>query len=315
MSDWLDRKITPMLASAGRPFDSPNHLYEIKWDGIRVLSFFGRGRLRLQTRRLLDTTHHYPEIVRALAQLPGEGIMDGEVVVFDGAKPSFQRALERELVSDPTKIAERTRQLPAFYVAFDLLYRDGRVIMEEPLTRRKQVLSGLLTETPPSPIIESSFVLERGTDYYRQAAERGLEGIVAKTLDGPYLPGKRTRHWIKIKARRRLDCIVLATILEPGTGRVKSLALGAYRNGKLAWMGNVGSGLDEKTLRALAGELDPLAGERPDGLKVVAPGELRWLKPELVARVEYSETTREGRLRAPVFLGFVDVSPESCQAP
>lgn len=315
MTDWLDRKITPMLASSGQPFDSGKHLYEIKWDGIRVLAFFGKDRIRLQTRRHLDTTHRYPEIVRALRDLPGEGILDGEVVVFEGDKPSFERALERELVSDPTRIAQRARDIPAYYVAFDLLYLDGQVLMEEPLSERKRRLSELLTESPPKPIIESTYVLEYGISYYQEAAERGLEGIVAKALDGRYLPGKRTRDWIKIKARRTIDCVVLGTVLEKGTGRVKSLVLGAYRNEELIWIGNVGSGLDGKTLQALKHELGPLESGPPEGLKVAAPGVVRWLKPALVARVEYAETTREGRLRAPVFVGFVDSPPEKCMVP
>ncbi len=304
-----------MLASAGQPFDSSKHLYEIKWDGIRVLAFFGKDRIRLQTRRHLNTTHRYPEIVRALRDLPGEGILDGEVVVFDGDKPSFERALERELVSDPTRIAQRVRDIPAYYVAFDLLYLDGRVLIEEPLSERKQILSELLTESPPRPIIESAYILERGTAYYQEAAEQGLEGIVAKTLDGRYLPGKRTRDWIKIKTRRTIDCVVLGTVLKKGTGRVKSLVLGAYRNDALIWIGNVGSGLDGKTLHALKQELGPLENDPPKGLKVVAPGNVCWLRPVLVARVEYAETTREGRLRAPVFVGFVDSPPEKCMAP
>jgi len=315
MTDWLDRKITPMLAHSGRPFDSSNHLYEIKWDGIRVLAFFGKRGTRLQTRRLLDTTHRYPEIIRALGKLPGEGILDGEVVVFEGERPSFERALERELVSDPGKIALRARDIPAYYIAFDLLYLDGRVLMDEPLTERKRLLSKLLTANPPRPIIESAFILGRGIDYYEQAAARGLEGIVAKTLEGRYLPGKRTRDWIKFKFRRTIDCVVLGTVLERGTGRVKSLVLGAYRDGELVWMGNVGSGLDGETLRGLKKELGPLASEPPKGLKVIAPGEVRWLKPALVVRVEYAETTREGKLRAPVFVGFVDSPPEACRTP
>lgn len=315
MTDWLAKKITPMLAQTGRPFDSRKHLFEIKWDGIRVLAFFSKSGIRLQTRRLLDTTQRYPEIVRALAKLPGEGILDGEVVVFEGDKPRFERALERELVSDPAKIAQRSRDLPAFYVVFDLLYRDGRVLMQEPLSERKRFLSKLLTADPPRPIIESTFVLERGIDYYRLAEARGLEGIVAKSLDGRYLPGKRTRDWIKIKVRRTIDCVVLGTILERGTGRVKSLVLGAYRDRELVWMGNVGSGLDDETLRGLKNELGPLSGEPPKGLRVEAPGEVFWLKPTLVVRVEYAEITREGRLRAPVFAGFVDSSPKTCRAP
>jgi bifunctional non-homologous end joining protein LigD len=311
----LDKKIPPMLAHSGRPFDSSKHLYEIKWDGIRVLAFFGRDRIRLQTRRLLDTTRRYPEIVHALEQLPGEGILDGEVVVFDGERPSFERALERELVSDPGKIAQRARDLPAYYIVFDLLYLNGRVLMDEPLAERKKLLSKLLTDHPPQPIVESTYVLQRGIDYYHQAEAKDLEGIVAKTLDGRYLPGKRTRDWIKIKVRRTIDCVVMGTVVERGTGRVKSLVLGAYRDGALVWMGNVGSGLDSETLRGLKKDLGPLAGQPPKGLKVVAPGEVHWLKPALVARVEYAETTREGRLRAPVFIGFVDSAPEACHTP
>jgi len=315
MTDWLEKKITPMLAYSGRPFDSSKHLYEIKWDGIRVLAFFGKRGIRLQTRRLLDTTHRYPEIVQALEQLPGEGILDGEVVVFEGERPSFERALERELVSDPGKIAHRVRALPAYYIVFDLLYWNGRVLMDEPLEERKRLLSTLLTAKPPEPIIESTFMLGRGIEYYQQAAAKGLEGIVAKTLDGRYHPGQRTRDWIKIKLRRTIDCVVLGTVVERGTGRVKSLVLGAYRDDALVWMGNVGSGLDSETLGGLKRELGPLAGEPPKELKVIAPGEVRWLKPALVVRVEYAETTREGRLRAPVFVGFVDSSPETCRTP
>ncbi len=304
-----------MLASPGRPFDSAEHLYEIKWDGIRALAFFGRGRERLQTRRLLETTHRYPEIAHALRQLPGEGVLDGEIVVFEDGKPSFERALERELVSSPSKIAYRAQHLPAFYIAFDLLYLDGRELLEMHLSERKKLLSKLLTKNPPKPIIESSFVLERGIAYYQEADSRGLEGIVAKSLASPYLPGKRTRYWIKIKARRNIDCVVLGTVVERGTSRVKSLVLGAYRGDELVWMGNVGSGLDSQTLQRLSEELRPLETDPPNGLKVAAPGDIRWLKPALVARVQYAEMTRGGRLRAPTFVGFVDSSPEACQVP
>jgi ATP-dependent DNA ligase len=138
---------------------------------------------------------------------------------------------------------------------------------------------------------------------------------VAKSLESPYLPGKRTPFWIKIKPRRTLDCVVLGTVLEPRTGRVKSLVLGAYRQEGLVWMGNVGSGLDAKTLDQLADHLGPLEGAAPGKLQIFAPGEVRWLKPALVARVQYMEMTREGRLRAPVFIGFVDAHPETCRAP
>lgn len=315
MPDWLHRKIPPMLASSGRPFDSADYLFEIKWDGIRSLAFFGRGVVRLQNRKLAEETRRYPEIAAALSRLPGEAILDGEIVVLEEGKPSFERVLERELASGSKNIARGARSSPAIYVAFDLLYLDGRELVDKPLSTRKELLARLLAPVSNDAIIESRWVPESGRAYYQEATALGLEGIVAKALVSPYLPGKRSRHWIKIKAQRVLDCAVLGTVVEPGSGRVKSLVLGAYRNGKLVWMGNVGSGLDAATLSVLAKELEPLQGDRPEGLEVAAPGQVRWLKPVLVARVKYLETTSQGRLRAPVFLGFVDRRAEACQVP
>ncbi|MFQ5790220.1 MAG: DNA ligase, partial [Acidobacteriota bacterium] len=112
MSGWLDRKISPMLATSGRPFDSPRHLFELKWDGIRALAFFGRGKVRLQGRKLTDSTDRYPEIARALRQLPGEAVLDGEIVVLDDDKPDFERVLVREQARDPGKVAFLARRHP-----------------------------------------------------------------------------------------------------------------------------------------------------------------------------------------------------------
>ena len=315
MTDWLDRKITPMLAASGRPFDSSGYLFEIKWDGIRTLAFYGRQKVRLQGRKLTDSTIRYPEIADSLHQLPGEAVLDGEIVVLDEGKPKFEKALERELVGSPDKIAFRARQIPAIYMAFDLLYLNGEELLEQPLTTRRRHLSKLLEGRQTGSVVESTFILEQGKAYYQEAVAQGLEGIVAKVLESPYQPGKRTENWVKIKAERYANCVVLATAVEPGTGRVKSLVLGAYRGDTLVWLGNVGSGLDAKTLGGLANELGPLAGEPPDDLVVAASGETHWLKPTLVARVKYLEMTREGRLRAPVFIGFVDSPPKSCTVP
>ena len=315
MSDWLDRKIAPMLAASARPFDSREHLFEIKWDGIRTLAFFGRQRIRLQGRKLTDSTKRYPEIVDSLTKLPGEAVLDGEIVVLHDGKPSFEKVLERELVRSPDKVALRAGQIPAIYMAFDLLYLDGMELLDEPLTTRRRHLSKLLEGRQTGSVLESTFVQVHGKSYYQEAVDRGLEGIVAKVLGSPYQPGKRTQHWVKIKAERFIDCVVLGTSVERATGRVKSLVLGAYRDHRLVWLGNAGSGLDGKTLEELANELGPLAGDPPDGLDIAVQDKIRWLKPELVARIKYLEMTREGRFRAPVFLGFVDTPPESCRAP
>ena len=304
-----------MLASSSSPFDSDDYLFEIKWDGIRALAFFGDDAVRLQGRKLGDSSERYPEITAALEKLPGEGILDGEIVVLDpDGKPDFQRVLAREQTASRDAALVKARQHPAVYVAFDLLYRDGAPLFERPLLERRELLSELLAK-PPSPIVESTFIIGRGKAFFAKAAEQDLEGVVAKRLESRYLPGERTRDWLKLKVRRSVDAVLLGLVRERGTGRVKSLVLGGYRDDELTWIGNAGSGLNQRTLADLATELDRFSIDKPKALFADAPGDIQWLEPRLVVRVEYAELTREGRLRHPAFIGFVDKRPEECAAP
>lgn len=315
MTDWLNEKIAPMLAKTGSPFDSDRHLFEIKWDGIRVLAFFGDGVARLQGRKLTDATPRYPEVVAALERLPGEGILDGEVIVLDDdGSPNFQRVLVREQTASRDAALLKARRDPVVYVAFDLLYRDGEPLFDRPLEERKRLLSDLLKE-PPSPIVESTYVLGQGKAFFKEAEERGLEGVVAKVLESRYVRGERSNAWLKLKVRRRTDGVLVGIVRERGTRRVKSLVLGVYDNDALVWLGNVGSGLDQGTLAELATELGPLQADRPTDFTADAPGAIDWLKPALVVRVEYSELTMDHRLRHPVFIGFVKKDPRACRRP
>jgi len=304
-----------MLAGSSAPFDSDEHLFEIKWDGIRILAFFGPGVYRLQGRKLTDATGRYPEVVRALERLPGDGILDGEMVVLDEeGRPDFQRVLTRELTSSRDAALLKARQHPVVYIAFDLLYRDGVPLFDRPLVERRRLLSKLLHE-PPSPIVESTYVKGRGRALFQEAENRGLEGIVAKRLESRYLCGERSNDWLKIKVRHRTDAIVVGTVRERRTHRVKSLVLGAYEDHRLVWLGNVGSGLDERTVSQLKTELDPLKADAPPGFIADASGEIQWLRPALVVRVEYAELTDDRRLRHPVFIGFVRKDPKECHPP
>jgi DNA ligase D-like protein (predicted ligase) len=304
-----------MLAGTSEPFDSEEFLFEIKWDGIRALAFFDRGAARLQGRKLTDRSARYPEIVAALRELPGDGLLDGEIVVLgaDG-RPDFQRVLIREQTHAPDAALVSSRKHPAAYMAFDLLARNGEWLGDLPLLERKRRLSELLKDAP-SPIVESAFVLGKGLAFFREAARLGLEGVVAKRIASRYLPGERTRDWLKLKVRREIDAVLVALVRNKGTKRVKSLVLGGYRDGRLVWIGNVGSGLDGTTLAGLATRLEALRSGPPAGFAVDAPGEIDWLEPRLVVRASYSELTHEGRLRHPVFLGFVDKRPQDCFAP
>ena len=303
-----------MLAGSGTPFDSDKHLFEIKWDGIRVLAFFGEGIQRLQGRKLTDATERYPEIVEGLKALPGDGILDGEVVVLDPeGRPDFQRVLVREQTTTRDASLVKASRHPVVYMAFDLLYRNGEPLFDRPLIERKKLLSQLLV-SPPSPIVESTYVLGQGKALFREAEARGLEGIVAKAISSRYV-GERSNDWLKLKVRRRTDAVLIGIVRERGTRRVKSLVLGAYDGEELVWLGNAGSGLDHKTTHQLGTELEHLRAEPPPNFRADAPGDIEWLRPALVVRIEYSELTREARLRHPVFIGFVDKNPKDCLRP
>lgn len=304
-----------MLASAGSPFDSDEYLFEIKWDGIRALAFFGQGLARLQGRKLTDSSERYPEIAAGLKALPGEGILDGEIAVLDEeGRPDFQRVLVREQTRGGEAARGKARAHPVVYIAFDLLHRNGESLLDRPLAERRRLLSELLTNAP-SPIVESAHVIGQGKALFEEARDRGLEGIFAKRLDSRYLPGVRTGGWLKIKVRREVDAVLVGLVRERGGKRIKSLVLGSPREGRLVWIGNAGSGIDTTTLKDLETALDGLRSAPPPGFEAEAPGEIDWLAPKLVVRVAYTGLTKEQRLRHPVFVGFVDKRPDECRAP
>jgi DNA ligase D-like protein (predicted ligase) len=304
-----------MLASSGSPFDSDDYLFEIKWNGVRALGFFGEGLTRLQSRRLTDSSERYPEIVAALSALPGEGILDGEIVVLDEeGRPDFQRVLTREQTRGRQAAFLRSREHPATFIAFDLLHWRGESLLSHPLRDRRRLLSEALSGAT-RPVVESPYSIGRGTALFEEAKARGLEGVFAKRIDSRYLPGARSRDWLKIKVTREVDAVLVGLVRERGARRIKSLVLGAAREGRLAWIGNAGSGIDQTTLKDLETALESLRSPRPSGFEADAPGDIEWLAPRLVVRVQYTSLTREKRLWNPVFLGFVDKRPEECRAP
>jgi DNA ligase D-like protein (predicted ligase) len=304
-----------MLASPGSPFDSDDYLFEIKWNGVRALAFFGDRIAHLQSRKLTDSSERYPEILDALGSLSGEGILDGEIVVLDAeGRPDFQRVLAREQTRGRDAALLKSRAHPAVFIAFDLLRFKGESLLDRPLLERRRLLSEVLANAP-GPLRESSYSIGRGRALFEEAKARGLEGIFAKRIDSPYLPGARTRDWLKIKVRREVDAVLVGLVRERGARRVKSLVLGGLREGRLAWIGNAGSGIDQKTLNDLETALDGLRSKPPRGFAAEAPGEIDWLAPKLVVRVQYTGLTREGRLWHPVFIGFVKKHPEDCGAP
>jgi len=314
-NDPLLGKIAPMLASAAdEPFDSPDFIYEPKWDGVRTIAFVDGGEVRLQTRNLLDCTKQYPEGTQAAEALTGayHAILDGEVVALDEkGVPSFQRLQPRMHVSDESTVRKLRKSTPVIYQVFDILYADGEDLTRKPLRERLRRLDEALT--PMGSIRRSEGFPGTGVALFEAAREQGLEGIVAKRLDSIYQPGARSPAWVKIKAFRTMECVIGGWTAGQG-GRTKTLGallLGVYRDGKLQPVGHVGTGFDERTLRDLLKLLEE--HESPTSPFATQPRTnqpARWCLPELVCEVEYVEITRDGTLRHPTYRGLrADVDP------
>lgn len=313
---WMDLKIKPMLAcTAERPFDSEDFIFEPKWDGTRTICFLSGGKVRFQNRRLVNTTFRYPELTLGSDVDAGEAILDGEVVVLREGKPDFLALQAREHLGDELRIGLLSRLTPVTFMAFDLLYLDGRSLVDLPLMERKEKLREIVRES--ERILISRYVETHGERYFSEIAKLGLEGAMAKRKNSTYQIGRRSRDWLKLKATKTLDCVIIG--YTPGEGRRSdyfgALLLGAYREGKLEFMGKVGTGFDEALLR----ELLPILKAREivdKPIEAELPYEVRWVRPEIVCEVKYLELTPELRLRAPSFrrLRF-DKPPEECEVP
>jgi bifunctional non-homologous end joining protein LigD len=299
--------ITPMKATlADLPGDEENWGFEIKWDGVRAIAHYEPGRLHLISRNGLDITAQYPEIGRIGRQLGSRKVvLDGELVAFDDdGRPSFQRLQPRMHVTSEAEIRRRQRQVPVAYVIFDLLYVDGRPLLEEPYEARRQELDRLDLRGPSWQVPE--YHRGEGSALREATRERGLEGIIAKRLDSRYRPGRRTRDWLKIKNVRSQELVIGGWL--PGKGRrdgeLGALLVGYYTDAELRYAGKVGTGFDADALKLLRRRLapteragSPFTGRQPEKGAI-------FVRPELVCEVTFSEWTRAGTLRHPSYQGL-----------
>ncbi len=194
--------VSPMLAQKGEPFDSEEHLFEIKWDGTHILAFVEGNGYRLVNRHRAERTVQYPELA-CLAELPPGLILDGEVVVFHEGRPDFGRLLSRDQAGSPLRIRLSARSMPATYVVFDLLYEGYESLLDRPLVERRERLRQLLEDLGRPQVVFSEGILGAGQALFEEVCRQGLEGVVAKRLASRYRPGKRTTAWQKIKPRLR----------------------------------------------------------------------------------------------------------------
>jgi len=315
---------SPMLATLrADAFDDDSWQFEVKWDGVRAVATVcrpGLGRpagTSLRSRRGNDVTVTYPELSALWERvLAFNAVLDGEIVTFTPeGRPSFERLQHRMNIRDEHMARRMSGQMPVSYVVFDLLAVDGEELIGLPLSDRLRRLDEILV--PGGPIMRNEALGPSGTTVFRAISEARLEGIIGKRLASPYRPGRRSNDWLKIKVRRTVDCVIggwLPKAEEPGGSEPYSLLAGLWDSSGLHWVARVGSGLTTKERATLAGRFAELATDtcpfvpNPD-----LPRDARWVRPELVCTVEYTEVTDARRLRAPTYCGRRDdADPRQC---
>ncbi|HXP83698.1 MAG TPA: DNA ligase D [Bryobacteraceae bacterium] len=309
----MPREVSPMLAALGEgpPPAAPGWLYEVKWDGVRALCTVEDGALKMRSRNGHAIDAQYPELSILPRQLHARSaVIDAEIAALDErGVPSFERLQPRIMVTGESAIATAARRQPAVLFAFDLLYLDGYDLRGAPLIERKRLLKEVLE---PNDAIRYSQDFTDGPALYEAARQQGIEGVVGKREQSRY-ESRRAGDWVKYKVFQS-DSFALCGFTEGERDLFGALVLGIYDGGKLKWAGNVGTGFDRKMMEAIHAKLAPLAVKEcplePDKL---LPKAVTWTRPELVCEVKFANWTNDGRLRAPVFMGFrTDLDPSDC---
>jgi bifunctional non-homologous end joining protein LigD len=323
MGDPMPDDVQPMLATAGvLPDELDRWALELKWDGVRAIVYVSHGQVRVVGRRGIEATARYPELQTLADLLPDQtAVLDGEVVAFDSdGRPSFERLQHRMHVAHPD--ARLIRQVPVHYVVFDLPSLGGHRLFDVPYRDRRAILDEL--ELAAGPIEAPPYLAGTEVDQVQElldyTSEQGLEGLIAKRLDSPYRPGRRVDFWRKIKNFRTQDVVIGGWKAGKGRreGGVGSLLLGVYEDGRLRFVGHVGTGFTDADLDDLHKRLAPLerpgspyAGEVPREYARWA----HWVEPSLTGEVTFSRWTKDRMLLHASWRGLrPDVPPEEVHA-
>jgi bifunctional non-homologous end joining protein LigD len=290
----MQHNITPMLTTpAKEPFDHPDWVFEVKWDGYRAIAEIRDGGVSLYSRNGIPFDKKFFPVVEALRKFGFEAVLDGEVVVVDDqGRPDFQ-LLQHYHESGSGHL---------LYYVFDLLHFQGHDLTGLPLLRRKELLKKILPSAPK--IRFSDHVVREGVLFYEASKEKGLEGIIAKHSRSTYQMGMRSRQWLKVKTRLTQEAVI-AGFTEPGGGRKHfgTLVLGLFQGDELTYIGHSGGGFGAKDLKEIRAKLDSLIRkECPFKVEPETNAPVTWVKPELVCEVGLTGWTGDGVMRHPVFL-------------
>ncbi len=286
--------VKPMLArEMDKVFSDREWIYEMKWDGYRAIAEAKNDSISLYSRNGISFSSSYPLVVNALKILGINAIIDGEVVVLDeDGKSNFQKLQHYK----------RNHKYTLQFRVFDVLAINGRNTCELPLIERKELLRKLL---PENEIVKfSDHIEENGEEFFEMARERDLEGIMAKKADSLYYPGTRTSEWLKIKHHKTQEAVIAGFTAPAGSRKhFGALILGIYEGEELQYIGHTGSGFNDRSLKEIGVLLKPLAqNNSPFSAKVKTNMPATWVRPLLVCEIKFTEWTRDGSLRHPIFL-------------
>jgi bifunctional non-homologous end joining protein LigD len=304
LPDFIEPQLATLVNDAPQGDD---WLHEIKLDGYRILARVERGKVQLDSRRGHDWSARLPSLASALGRLPVQSaLIDGELVVLNERGLSDFQLLQNSL--------QNGRDARCVYYAFDLLYLDGFDLRALPLHQRKELLRSTLEAAEQPRLRFSDHIRGSGPAFFQQACKQGLEGILCKQADAPYVSGRK-RSWLKVKCMQEQELVVGGFTRPAGSRQhLGALLLGVREGGELQYAGKVGTGFTQDSLAELVRRLKPLEQEEPPFANPPRGAEARgvhWVRPELVAQVSFVERTRDGRIRHASFHGLRDDKPSA----
>ncbi|MBK8292977.1 MAG: non-homologous end-joining DNA ligase [Flammeovirgaceae bacterium] len=303
--NYVHDVIEPMLSgSATKPPVGDNYLHEIKWDGIRAIISLEDGQVRIRTRNHNDVTKQFPELAQADKAFRATcGLFDAEIVCLDkSGKADFKKVIHRLMSNGETTIQKLSKTSPVYCYIFDCLYLDGRTLINEPLTKRRE---WMLDAIKPETHYRVSEAVEDGEALFEAAREHQLEGIISKDREGRYLPGKRSDLWLKIKVRNTRECYILG--YNPGKGNRSQVFGGLHiaekEGAEFIYRGKVGTGFDDNLIKEIYKQLKSLKEiKKPIPGKVMDEKISIWVEPVLIAEISFSMITKDKQFREPVFV-------------
>ena len=288
---------------------------QIKWDGVRLLTYYDGTTVSLYNRKGRERTLHYPELLKISKYCTAESvILDGEIIALgpDG-KPSFSEVMRRDGIRRLERIETYSKLIPVTYMIFDVLFYNGKWILDLPLSQRMDLLAKIIIPQPNVQLVTSH---PDGQALFEAVKQHDMEGIVLKQKNSPYIPGGKKDYWLKVKNYRDLIAVVAGYTLNEGV--VNSLLLGLYDENRHLWyIGHVGTGkLTKQEWRELSEVLrSRTVEEQPFVNRPQRHKDVYWVKPELTVKIKYTEWPKGRSLRQPSIQAFVDAEPEQCVIP